>query len=356
MRKASQQVSESASQRKAKAMPGLLLGVLDGGPLERRVVRLLDSRVPWARRWRWAAMVGCVAMMGMLSTGLVVFGVRPVLAQILHASGPLPSFEVATIKRAGDGPVAITGAKNVLNSIGTTKAMIEGAYNIPYGADDRLIGGPSWVNSDRYIVQGKLPDELFAKWQTMPVNERRTQGSLMKQALLADRFKLKVHFEMRELPVYELVVVKGGAKLKLTKPVDPNAPPAATGPLSAYYMDRSSPEHSLIVNRNAQGALEMTTTGMTPAQVAADLIGAAGDDLGGRTVVNKTGLDGQYDFTLKWAPQQTASAPGADNASPENEAPSIFTALEEQLGLKLVPAKGMVEVVVIDSIERPTEN
>jgi len=73
-------------------------------------------------------------------------------------------------------------------------------------------------------------------------------------------------------------------------------------------------------------------------------------------IVNKTGLDGPYDFTLRWMPQQTADAPSAENGAAEMDAPSIFTALDEQLGLKLVPAKGMVEVVVIDSIERPSGN
>ncbi len=76
----------------------------------------------------------------------------------------------------------------------------------------------------------------------------------------------------------------------------------------------------------------------------------------GRTVVNRTGLKGQYDFTLKWANQQTANAPSAGSTAAESDAPSIFTALEEQLGLKLVPAKGMVEVVVIDHVEMPSEN
>ncbi len=103
--------------------------------------------------------------------------------------------------------------------------MIEGAYNIPYGAGDRVVGGPGWISSDKYVVQGKIPDDLFAKMQTMYGTEWLMQNSLMKQSLLADRFKLKVHFEMREMPVYALVVAKGGAKAKPMTP-DPNAPPA----------------------------------------------------------------------------------------------------------------------------------
>lgn len=187
--------------------------------------------------------------------------------------------------------------------------------------------------------------------QTMSSTERRMQISLMKQSLLADRFKLKVHFVMREMPVYELVVAKGGGKAKLTTP-DPNALPAPKG---ANYVNTFGPHSGLGVTRGAQGVLEMTAKDVFMDNVAQSFQEAV-DDLGGRTIVNKTGLDGRYDFTLKWTNQQTASAPGADSAAAESEAPSIFTALEEQLGLKLVPAKGMVEVVVIDSIERPSEN
>jgi uncharacterized protein (TIGR03435 family) len=187
----------------------------------------------------------------------------------------------------------------------------------------------------------------------------------MKQSLLADRFKLKVHFEMRELPVYALVVAKGGSKVKTA---DPNAsaaplyfPPsggvADPAQRSMHYANTFGPNHRLFVIGGAQGVLEMTAKGMRMDNVAQSLEEVV-DDVGGRTIVDRTGLNGQYDFTLKWAPQQTASAPAAnaDSAAVENDAPSIFTALEEQLGLKLVPAKGMVEVVVIDSIERPSAN
>ncbi len=332
-----------------KAKPRLLISAMDGNVLERRVMRLLET--PWARRWRVVSTAACVVMMGTLSIGVVMFGVRPVLAQILHPNGPLPTFEVATIKRIGDGPVPTSnGGKTVGNFIGTTRDMIEGAYNIPFGAGGRLIGGPSWINTDRYQIQGKISDELFARMEQMTPIEKQTQRSLLKQSLLTDRFKLKVHFEMRELPVYELVVAKGGAKLKQAKPVDPNAPPGPPWP-NANYFDTYSRDKGLVVGRDAQGVKEMTAKRMPLDRVANDLEEAAGEL--GRTVIDKTGLNGDYDFTLKWTNQQTATP---DAAAQENQAPSIFTALEEQLGLKLVSSKGMVEVVVIDSIEQPTEN
>ena len=187
----------------------------------------------------------------------------------------------------------------------------------------------------------------------------------MKQSLLADRFKLKVHFEMREMPVYALVVAKGGSKVKATDPNVSTAPlyfPPSGGAAdpaqrSIQYANTFGPNHRLFVTGGTQGGLQMTAKGMSMDNVAQSLQEVVGD-FGGRTIVNRTGLDGQYDFTLKWTSQQTASAPvaDADGAAVESDAPSIFTALEEQLGLKLVPAKGMVEVIVIDHIERPSEN
>jgi uncharacterized protein (TIGR03435 family) len=147
--------------------------------------------------------------------------------------------------------------------------------------------------------------------------ERWKQSQLMLQALLADRFALKAHHETKDLPIYELTVAKGGAKMKKT---------AADGyGGNAKYASGKVTAHEISVESLAAN-LSFTL---------------------GRKIVNKTGLDGGYDFTLDYAPD------GADASDPR---PSIFTALEEQLGLKLLPAKGPVDVIVVDHIERPTAN
>jgi bla regulator protein blaR1 len=331
--------------------PLVCVSGITGADLKRRIVQIMSRH--FGRKLSLGkkvilATAGLMAIAGPIAFGVV--RVIPMYVQILNATGPLPSFEVATIKRS-NGYVPRGGGGNVTNSVGTTKSLIEGAYNIPSGAEGRLIGGPSWITSDLYIVQGLIPDGLLAKMQKMSNTEWRMQTSLMNQSLLADRFKLKVHFEMREMPVYELVVAKGGAKAKLTTP-DPNA---LAYPNGANYANTFGPHSGLGVTRGAQAVREMTAKDVSMDNVAKSFQEAV-EDLGGRTIVNKTGLDGRYDFTLKWTNQQTASAPGADSAETDSGAPSIFTALEEQLGLKLVPAKGMVEVVVIDHIERPSEN
>jgi uncharacterized protein (TIGR03435 family) len=328
---------------------------ITGADLKRRIVQIMsrhfEQKLSFGKK-AILATAGLVAIAGPVAFGLIQM--IPMHVQILHATGRLPSYEVATIKPEGEADDHLTGrAGDVMSFNGTTKDLIEGAFNVPHGAGERVIGGPSWITTNRYVIDGKVPDDLFTRMQTMSGTDRRTQNALMKQSLLADRFKLKAHFEMREMPVYELVLAKGGAKVKLATP-DPNAPSV---PRSAYYMNTFGPHSGLGVTRGAQGVLEMKAKNMAMDKVAESFEEAV-KDLGGRTIVDRTGLNAQYDFTLKWTPQLTASAPAAnaDSAGADSDAPSIFTALEEQLGLKLVPAKGMVEVVVIDSIERPSAN
>jgi uncharacterized protein (TIGR03435 family) len=152
----------------------------------------------------------------------------------------------------------------------------------------------------------------------------------MEQSLLADRLKLKVHWETREMPVYQLVRAKGGPKLKET--TDPAHASTTMGPT---VRAKAMPMHVLI-----------------------DILEGA-SDVGGRVVIDKTGLAGLYDFSLKWAPMQTSAAPGGSDgiaSTPAAEGPSLFTAIEEQLGLKLVATRGPVQVLVIDHIEQPSEN
>ncbi len=271
--------------------------------------------------------------------------------KVFHAAGPMPSYEVATIKKpdaSGGGQmspgfiagVAAARAASVplRNSSAVLVPMIrryiQAAYGIPRGSEMRVVGGPAWIDSDAYVIQGKVPDELRDAMQKMTPAEQANEIRKMQQMLLQERFKLKLHFETRELPVYELVVAKGGPKLKPAEVIAPN---------------QHAPVVRFTIPDNGASAqkMEMTQKSETLDQLAVGLPNLA-KDIGERTIVNKTGLDGKYAFTLSWTNQAAAA--------PENDAPSIFTALEEQLGLKLVPGREQVEVVVIDSIERPTEN
>ncbi|HEX3570182.1 MAG TPA: TIGR03435 family protein [Acidobacteriaceae bacterium] len=233
-------------------------------------------------------------------------------------SEQMPAYEVATIK-----PVEANGFGTPL------RVYIQRAFGIPPNVNGRIIG-PDWINNAKYVIRAKPPDSIRDAMQTMTIAERMREDSLMQQSLLADRFQLKAHLETREMPVYQLVLAKGGSKLK----EQPDPAKRRFG-MNPFLFQGSAMLRDLI------DVLECSP------------------DIGGREVTDKTGLTGLYDISLRWTPVQTAAAPGGGNGiapSPDVEGASLFTAIEEQLGLKLVPAKGPGQVLVIDHIERPTEN
>jgi uncharacterized protein (TIGR03435 family) len=211
----------------------------------------------------------------------------------------------------------------------TTETLIAMAYNIPTLAKGRIVGGPDWLNVGAYDIQAKIPDAEFAAMQKMRPEQSRERRQLMEQSLLADRFKLKAHFETREMPVYALVLAKSGSKLTPAKE-DETENIAVSGDAQESEMNATAAKSD-----NLMRLLQIQP------------------DVGDRLLVNQTGLTGAYNFTLKWTREQPGgSDPGSSNA----DAPSFFTALQEQLGLRLVPTKAQVEVIVIDHIERPSEN
>ena len=175
-----------------------------------------------------------VRMLGLLAVGAAFGVVRMVSAQgqILHARAPLPSFEVVSIrpwkpKPSPPPPPSDTttaperGWLPVLQGGQTTdrvhmilpaRLLIAFAYGLPFGFENHIFSGTDWLDSDQYEIQAKIEDSLFAAMKTMTPAQQRQQVALMEQSLLADRFKLKVHFETREMPVYALMVAKGGPK------------------------------------------------------------------------------------------------------------------------------------------------
>ena len=237
-----------------------------------------------------------------------------------------PQFEVATIKpsqsRDAGGSIKVgpSGMVNLTNF--PIMVVIQFAYNVPR---HQISGGPSWVESERFDIVGK-PD--------IEGSPNMSQVKEMLQKLLADRFQLSLHHEKKELSVYALTVAKGGPKL--TEDTDnPNGLPTFRG--------RGGPE-----GRNVQNS--------TMAEFASDLRGSLGD----RPVVDQTGLGSKrYDFILKWTPDApamngaTGAPPVADNP---DAPPDIFAAIQQQLGLKLESTKGPVEILIIDHVERPSEN
>ena len=270
------------------------------------------------------------------------------------AKPDLPKFEVATIKPAApsDNSMLMFTADGISIHGIPMKMLLRESFGVE---DDRIIGEPSWVKN-RYDIEAKVDSEDASKLKNMKFDQRRA----MILPLLEERFNLKYHHETRELPMYALVVAKSGLKMKASAPDDPpktDSPPKPDGPPKMEDSDaKDKPRmgrHSLMMN--GRGHLESTgtTTEMLSHVLAQQL---------GRTVVNKTGLTGNYDFTLQWTPDDVGTpmggdaGPGKGDISPDAGGPTLLTALEEQLGLKLESQKGMVDVIVIDHIDTPSQN
>ena len=222
----------------------------------------------------------------------------------------------------------------------TLKLLIETAYGVE---GFQLFGGPGWIETARYNIEAK-PDS--------PVGPNEWKEML--KSLLADRFKLAFHRETRELPVYALVLARKDGKL------GPGMVESKEG--SCIARDPSKPlgppgrGQPPFCGNVLGGASLLTATAATPDDVAPML-----SRIVGRKVIDKTGLTGKYDITLKYTPDENQLAmmttPGVPPAAPaDTSGPSLFTALQEQLGLKLEPQKAPVEIFVIDRAAKPSEN
>jgi uncharacterized protein (TIGR03435 family) len=230
------------------------------------------------------------------------------------AAASAQSFDVATIK-LHKGIITFSAdprvqGRTVNGTAITLRDLVTYAYQVRY---DQLSGGPPWAGDDHYDVLAKSEGEGVLE---------PAQARLMMQALLAERFHLQVHRETKEMAIYALVIAKGGPKIR------PSAPDATGG--------------SMV--RASEKGLRMEASRGTMEQLARQLAGTSG-----RYVVDRTGLSGPYAFTLEWWPANRTPPPDSD-------VPSMFDAVQEQLGLKLEATKGPVEMLVIDRAEKPAEN
>lgn len=261
---------------------------------------------------------------------------------------PLPSFEVASIK-PGDPSERGRGFGSpdpsqfrVINM--TARGMVEFVYGLK---DFQLIGGPDWTKSKIYTINAKVEDSIAKSMQGMSRQERQRQQRMMLHSLLIDRFKLRTTHTTQIEPEYALVVAKGGPKLTPTTWVAP-----APGAPGTQAVPGKGPH--LLLNNGSISAVNQPVSGL------ADLL-AFMPEIEGHLVVDHTGITGNYDYTVKFSSEaldrkfaQEVGAPPPANA--DDSGPSIFTALEEQLGLKLEMTKGPVDIYTIDHIEEPSAN
>jgi uncharacterized protein (TIGR03435 family) len=273
-----------------------------------------------------------------------------------------PSFEVASVKHnKSDAPgvrlMFQPGGRFVAENV-TLQFLIATAYGDPRPlAEFQIIGGPKWINSDRFNLVAKAEGDL----------QPGTDGPppilfAMLRTLLAERFNVRVHDETREMPIYTLVKARSDGKLG--EHLKPSAIDCAALMKSAGR-DRppapSSPTERLPCGMR-MGFGNLSVGGMTVFQFAGAISRMPGIN---RVVVDRTGLEGPYDIDLQWTPDQlpARTAGGApdgpirvNGADVDLNGPSIFTAIQEQLGLKLESTKGPVHVVVIDAADQPTDD
>lgn len=273
---------------------------------------------------------------------------------------PLPSFEVASVKKhaadddGGRGMRVSMGGRDVSQfqaSNVTAKMLVATAYNVK---EFQISGGPSWIDSEHWDINAKVEDSLAEQLQKLPRQQQQAQQALMIRSLLLDRFALQVTRSTKEGNVLALVIAKGGPKLKQAPPPDPQAGPAApSAPPAPGQPFTARPGQTMMMMNN--GLAVLASNGVP----ISNLVNMLSLQLG-QQVADQTGLKGTYQYTLQFTPQGGGLGgmpppPGSD-ASSDNNTASIFTALQEQLGLKLESTKGQIDTITIDRIEQPSEN
>ena len=237
-----------------------------------------------------------------------------------------PAFEVASIKPNASGDrwesvSPVTGGRFTAKNV-TVAWLLKTAYRLePF----QISGVPAWGNTERYDVLATAADS----------NATVDQVRLMLQKLLADRFQMTLHRENRDQPIYALVVARNGPKLKKAKSDTCTQASTPTDPCGGFRIFKRS---------------QMWGNTVTVTQFADEL-----KYMMQRMVVDKTGIKGLYDIRIEWTPEHFGPEPGTE-VSPDEANGTLFTAIQEQIGLKLQSEKAPVETLVVDRVSRPTEN
>jgi uncharacterized protein (TIGR03435 family) len=329
--------------------PSGLAAAATGGPLMQRVQRLVGgtpaenglSRAP-----------GAVALA--LAAACVVLNMDWVQGFAEMQTAEDARFEVASVKRdaRNDGLISDRLQNGRWTAMGYTVAdVIRTAYGVQ---EYQIVGGPGWINSDKFDIAAKAPDDMPpAAPGAVP-----SRHQLMVRALLADRFNLAVHKETREMPVFALVMARPDGRLgpQMRRSQDDCTPEAVRARAQAPPAGGGNPWTRVSCGTSVGPGL-ISAGGRTMPQIATAFsrLTNTGSSLN-RLVVDRTGLAGTYDLELRFTPENVppaaAGIPGLPAIDPNG--PSIFAAVQEQLGLKLDAQRGPVEVLVIDRVEPPT--
>ena len=302
-----------------------------GSDLKKRIEAIMTNRM--AHRLTTARKVLLASAAIASIAGPLVFGI--IHAQAQTTPQDTLKFEVASVKPADPDAqgtriqLAPGGGMNMVNA--SVKQLITFAYDV---RESQLVSGPNWLESQRYDIIAKPPPaEGPTDPRQMTNDQRETLQRQMRERvrnLLADRFQLTIHKETKDIPIYALVLGKNGSKIQPSK-------------------EQQGPRHGMQVRRgqmNAEGAtLQMLANALS--------------NITGRPVIDRTGLKGNFDFKFEWTPENgalTPGAPGEPGSQVDLSGPTIFTAVQDQLGLKLESEKGPVEMIVIDRLEKASAN
>jgi uncharacterized protein (TIGR03435 family) len=257
---------------------------------------------------------------------------------------PTMTFDVASVRenKEADLHLGITMSGQFTphtTNLRLVNWRIESILSAAFGIDEwQVVGAPKWPFPTVFVIEAKGDADADAKMAALPADEQRMEQQHMFQALLADRFKLKTHWETKEGDVYNLVVAKGGPKLGAEGSMPPSAEELKNfgdSPVLPLYQKNDGRGLDWIGHACPMNYLVSILTGQF-----------------GRPVIDKTGLTGKYDFVLKYKGRWDSDR-SADDMDPT---PPMDRALQEELGLKVEPAKGPTKVLVIDHIEKPSEN
>lgn len=251
---------------------------------------------------------------------------------------PGPAFEVSVVKPSK------SDAQNSNLNLGkdrlqaqnlTLQSLLQFAYRLSSGSDDQIIGGPAWMKSSRFDLEGKLDPETVARVSKLTDDERLETLRGMLRGLLADRFQLKVHHETKTLPVVVIQALGGTKLVKFDHSTENSADQQS-------WQGLRNDGHGHIKGRGADLKMLASVLAFQP-------------EIGGRLVLDQTELPAheRFTFDLRWTPERLGGTQADSSSGP---AISLFTAMREELGLKLTATKSPVDVVVIDHVELPDEN
>jgi uncharacterized protein (TIGR03435 family) len=271
----------------------------------------------------------------------------PSQAQNTTTVAPTYEFETASIKPNKSDRFRFRPGFTV-DGFRASNATVQLLIRQAYGVDEYDLSGiPDWLNSERYDVEAKMDPSVADALSKLNPEQLKLARKQMLQTLMAKRFNLKVHRETKDEPVYFLVIEKNGPKLQNAKTGNASPLPNADG---------------VRVQDKEQWQIVPGSDGGQKIRASSATMKSLGDWLNrqlSRPVLDKTGLNGTYDFTIEWMPD-AASTPSPDAANavtlPGIPGASLFTALQQQLGLKLDPGKSPIEVLMIDHVERPSGN